>query len=169
MLITCHVHVWLQTCELDQKRIAGRVLSPSILIHLGVPSTCKFRGNPEPLCWALPADSCDSMGCCRTTKSMWHVRPAMSPWTIFDWSSPNARPGGDQGTGVLTTLIRVFFDWFELNCCSVRLIYWEQMRAAIFLIIFCVVGGDQSKRMQIPSHQIEDAVWNDSLPIWKNI
>lgn len=141
--MSCARIVWLQTCELEEKRIADthECFHHPFWSILGVPSTCKIWVNPEPLCWTLPADSCDSMGRCRTTKSMWHVRPAMSPWTTFDWSSPNARPGGDQGTGVLTTLIRVFFDWFELNCCSVRLIYWEQMRAAIFLIIFCVVGG----------------------------
>ena len=165
-LITCHFHVWLQTCEFEETRIAGTHEWFPFWSILGVPSTCKIWVKPEPLCWTLPADSCDYMGRCRTTKSMWHVRPAMSPWTTFDWSSLNARPG-DQGTGVLTTLIRVFFDWFELNCCSVLLIYWEQLSFWLFFVWW--VGGDESKRMQIRSHQIEDAVWNDSLPVWKNI
>lgn len=83
-----------------------------------VPSTCKIWGKPEPLCWTLPADSCDSMGRCRTTKSMWPVRPAMSPWTTFDWSSLNARPGGDQSK----------------DCCSVGQTYWEQQSFWLFFV-----------------------------------
>ena len=80
----------------------------------------------------------------------------MSPWTTFDWSSPNARPGADQGLEQESFSFRKYWRTVNFDSSFSTDSSWiapvcfkfieSNLRAAIFLIIFCVVvGGDESK------------------------
>ena len=157
------------------------MVSPSILIHFG---GAKYLQNFRKTRTTLLNSACRWLwfhGRCRTTKSMWHVRPAMSPWTTFDWSSPNARPGADQGLEQESFSFRKYwrtvnFDssfstdssWIAPVCCK---FIESNLIAAIFLILFDYFlcgGGWGWEQLYLNTFSSN---WrcglNDSLPIWK--